>query len=122
MMQKTGARRWLLNAVVALLVVFGVLWTSAAVLAQSSAKFSLGCWAVTTGGGDQRSSVNFRMRDAITSVGGEMQSASFRVRANHFALYPALNQTFEPAPQPEADAIFMPVIWARGLLLNDICK
>lgn len=122
MSRQTRTRRWLLNLLVALLVVTGLMWTSAAVFAQSSGQFSLGCWAITSGGGDQRASAQFRMRDAVTPVGGEMQGAQFRIRASHFALYPAINPVGTVAPAPKQGDIFMPIVWARGLFLQDLCR
>jgi hypothetical protein len=122
MLQKRRTRRRLLNVLAALMVISGVLWTSAAVFAQSNNTYSLGCWAITSGGGDQRTSAQFRMRDAITPVGGEIQSAQFRIRANHYALYPVLTQGGSVAPAPKAGDIFMPIIWARGLFLQNLCR
>ncbi len=58
----------------------------------------------------------------VTYVGGEMQSPKFRMRANHFALLPALNPVGTVSPLPEEGDIFMPIIWARGLFLQNICE
>lgn len=122
MLRQTRTRRWLLNLLVALLVTTGVLWTSVAVFAQSSAHFSVGCWAISSGGGDQRAGAQFRMRDAVTFVGGEMLGGQFRIRASHLALYPALNPVGRVAPAPREGDIFMPIVWARGLFLQDLCR
>jgi len=122
MLKRTHTRRPLLNLLVALLVITGVLWTWAAVFAQSSAQFSVGCWAITSGGGDQRSSTQFRMRDALTPVGGDMQGSQFRIRTNHLALYPALNPAGTVGPGPREGDVLLPIIFARGLFLQNLCQ
>ncbi len=122
MLRERRMQRWPVNALVALLVVIALLWTSATVMAQSSAQYSLGCWAIASGGGDQRSSAQYRLRDAITPVGGEMQGAQYRMRTNHLALYRVLRQPAgPPAPASKEGDIFMPFV-ARLFHLAGICR
>ncbi len=122
MLRRTRTRRRLLSVVVALLVISSVLWSSAAVLAQSSAQFSLGCWSITSAGGDQRSSATYRMRDAITPGGGQIQSPQYRINTNFYVPIDAINPVSTAGPVPPADAIYLPILWANALLLKNLCR
>jgi hypothetical protein len=107
------------------LVLVAILLTTGAALAQRSALFSLGCWAITSsGGGDQRISASFRINDAITSIGGEMVGTSNRIRANHFAVWSALNPYPGPGTPPPADSqlLYLPLIFGRFLNLDQLCS
>lgn len=107
------------------LVLVAILLTTGAALAQRTALYSLGCWAITSGGGgDQRTSASFRINDAITPIGGEMVGTSNRIRANHFAVWGALNPYPGPGTPPPADSqlLYLPLIFGRLLNLDQLCS
>lgn len=122
MLRQTRARRRLLSVFVALLVITSVLWSSAAALAQSSAQFSLGCWSITSAGGDQRSSPQYRLRDAVTPGGGEIQSPQYRINTNFYVPFNAINPVGTPGQVPPAGSVYLPILWANALLLQNLCQ
>lgn len=116
-------RRWL-RAGMTLILVLGLLGVSAgAALAQLSPNFSLGCWSITTSGGDARQSSNFRIRDAVTYVGGSMQAGATRIDSNHFLLeraYRPVSGTVQPPVGP--NVIRLPLVFDQSLVLQQLCR
>jgi hypothetical protein len=120
----TRTRKWL-HAVAALILVLGLLWiTAGAALAQLSPSFSLGCWSITTSGGDARQSTNFRIRDAVTYVGGSMQAGAARIDSNHFLLARAYRPPSGAVQPPAVDAtvIRLPLVFDQSLVLQQLCR
>lgn len=102
-----------------------LLWSGSAALAQQSARFSLGCWAITSGGGDQRQSANFRVRDAVVFAGDSMQATQTGIRANHHALLAALRPSGPEAPQPplvNTTVLYLPLVHDQSLVLRNLCR
>ncbi len=125
-------RRWLLNLLASLLVVAGLLASAGAALAQTSFRFSLGCWAITSAGstGGLYQSANFRMKYAVSTVAAtETQavpaSANFRLRSNHFAAR-ALAIPPGTAGTPPAGPQFQYLPLAFGRIINlsvlNVCR
>lgn len=107
------------------LVLVAILLTTGVALAQRTALYSLGCWAITSGGGgDQRISTTSQINDAITPIGGEMAGTSNRIRANHFAVWSALNPSPGPGTPPPAGSqlLYLPLILGRLLNLDQLCS
>lgn len=125
-------RRWAMNLLAVLLVVAGLLGSASAALAQSSLRFSLGCWAITSAGanGGLYQSANLRMKFAVTSIAATTTQAApastnFRLRSNHYAaralaIPPGTVATPPPGPLYQ----YLPVIFGRILPLHalNICR
>jgi hypothetical protein len=125
-------RRWWLGLMAVVLVAGGLLAGTGAALSQSSSRFSLGCWAVTTFGGSRGEiqSTNFRVQLAGSWIGGPLapggtsqpSSLNFRLRTNHFAtraLTPVAGPPFVPPTQ--GDTEWLPIIFGEIAQLQRLC-
>ena len=130
--RKSPPRRFLIHAALALLVLCATLITATVAFAQTGGRFALGCWAITSSGGGQRQSANFRISDATPPIGGQMTSPSAgsagqprRIQSNHLALRSAFRKPAGGPPQPpltNSTVLFLPLVRDGSLVLQRLCK
>lgn len=109
----------------AIVLVSSLLMTVAA-LAQQSTRYDLACWSITTGGGGEHTSQNFRLTDAVgqnaigtsTSVNFEMRTGAVQ---NLAFLAPTPGPIVTPVPPPSGTlTINLPLI-SSSVVIQRTC-
>ena len=80
--RRTVSRRMVKASVLLAIVLASSLLMTVAALAQQSTRYDLACWSITTGGGGEHTSQNFRLTDAVgQNAIGTSTSVNFEMRA-----------------------------------------
>lgn len=130
--QHMSLRRRFMYIVLALIVLAATLLTATVALAQRAGEYSLGCWAITSSGGGQRQSANYRISDSTAPIAGQMTSPSVgtpgqprRIQASHLALKAAFRKPDGGVPQPPptgVTVIYLPLVRDGSLTLQYLCR
>ena len=124
--RRTVSRRMVKASMLLAIVLVSSLLMTVAALAQQSTRYDLACWSITTGGGGEHTSQNFRLTDAVgQNAIGTSTSVNFEMRAgavqNLAFLAPTPGPIVTPVPPPSGTlTINLPLI-SSSVVIQRTC-